>query len=566
MISRLKKMKNNNLIIWAYNEFVKKYQLYFFYYIFLKTVSGIMAFIPPIFIGRIIDYALNKNMEKVIMLLIIIMVVLMGNSVISIFESKLQVKINYLITNEIKEKVIKKFVDMELSDVEKIDRGEFISRLGDAEEIVQYFLEITSLIFIDLVAFIFALVVMFFISPFLSFICIINIPVILIVQNMFGKKIGMKEKLIKLKNDRYYSLVYEIIDSIKEIKIFSMQKEICKNFTERLNQYTKLVKDKADISMKAGFFSVLINGFFQLALIAFGCYFIVIGSISVGSYFTFNSYVSRFNNELQSISQFSIKKQTYCVSISRLYKLFSIHGETERKLIGENLKWENGSIRLENLFFRYQENPKVILNIGNFVFRENEISVIVGNNGAGKSTLFDLIANFYEFKGKIYFGNADINSFDIIQLRKEICYIQQKSYFFKRTILENLQLNNKDISIKEVKEACKSVEMHEVINELPDKYDTIVSEEGINFSGGQLQRLALARAILSKAPIILLDEITSGIDEHGRYVMYDVIKTLKKNHTILIISHDLDICKIADRRVYLTGGDIREGATAEEKL
>ena len=558
MFYKQKKINNNNLTVWAYREFIKKYQWYFILYIYLKITNGIIGFIPPIFIGKSIDYAVNKSKENVITVIIIIMIILLFHSFISIFESKVEIKINYLITNEIKEKVMKKIVDMELSDIQEIDRGEFLSRLEDAEGIVQFFIEIINLLFIDLAAFIFALFVMFSISSVLSFICFINIPAILIIETIFAKRIGKKEKEIKLINDGYYSLIYEIVDAIKEIKIFNLQEKVDRNYAKKLMNYTKLEKEKSNVSIKSGFFFVLVNGFFQLVLLTSGCYFIIIEMISVGNYFTFNSYVSRFNMELKNISYFHMKKQMYLVSISRLQELFFMRGESKRKLVDECKKQESGYIQLENVFFRYQENEKIILNIKNFTFNKNEVVVIVGKNGAGKSTLFDLIAGFYSFKGKIYIENISINTISFKQLRKKICYIQQNPYFFKETILENLRLKETGISLTEVEEVCKKVGMHEFICELPKKYKTIVSEEGTNFSGGQLKRLALARAILSKSPIILLDEITSGIDLQGRCILYDTIKELKKDHTILIISHDIDIYKIADKIVYLVNGNISE--------
>lgn len=550
---------NNNPIIWAYKEFIKKYQVYFMLYVCLKTISGIIGFVPPIFIGKVIDYAVDKNGEKVIIILIMLILVLLLNAFISIFESKVEIKINYLVTNGIKEKIIKKFAYMEQSDIETMDRGEFISRLEDAEEIVRIFIEITSLLFIDLLSFIFALVVMLSISPMLSLICFLNIPMVVIVQDKLGKKIGKKEKDIKIINDSYYSFLYEIIDANKEIKIWGLQEEICKKYAEKLIQNTRLAKDKSDISIMAGFLSVMINGFFQLAVLASGCYFIMLGRVSVGNYFTFNSYVSRFNMELQNISQFYMKKQMYLVSINRLQELFHMRSETERISIGTYKECDNSDfIRLKNVFFCYQENTKAILQIKNFVFHKNEISAILGENGAGKSTLFDLITYFYLYKGEIYIGNINIKALSLQQIRKEICYIQQNPYFFKKSILENLRLKDKGISLKEVEEACKKVGMHEFIQGLPDKYETIVSEEGTNFSGGQLQRMALARAILSKSSIILLDEVTSGIDSKGRHILYNIISDLKKNRIILIITHDADISKIADRMVYLADGELSE--------
>ena len=558
--------KKKELMLWAYKKFIKQYQWCFIGYVILKIISGIIGFVPPIFIGKAIDYAVNKDSENVIIMLGIIMVVLIVDSIVSIFESKLGVKINYLVTNEIKREIIKKIVNMEMGDIEEIGRGEFISRLEDAEGIVQIFMDIVTLVFIDVVAFVFALVVMIFISPVLSFICLFNIPVIMIIQNIFGKKIGQKEYEIRHINDNYYSFIYEILDAIKEIKIFNLQKEICNRYKEKLNKYTKLSEDKSDISIISGFYSVIVNGIFQLLMLAIGCYFIMIGAISVGDYFTFNSYASRFNIELQKLAQFHMKKQMYFVSIYRLQELLFMSSEMEQISDNRNEDWHGGSIRVNNVFFRYPQNEKIILNMETVTFEENEISVISGKNGAGKSTFFDLITRFYLFEGKIYIGNVDINNLSLEQLRKEICYIQQKPHFFNGSIMENLRLNDTDISFSEIENACKKVGINDYIQQLPDKYNTIINETGVNFSGGQLQRLALARAILSKSSIILLDEITSGIDQQSKYLLYNAIRELKEHHTVLIISHDDDIHMIADKMVYLVNGNVQEMSNSKEKI
>jgi ABC-type bacteriocin/lantibiotic exporter with double-glycine peptidase domain len=551
------KINDSKKFKWAYDEYVRKYRFLFFINIILKTLSGILGFIPPIFIGMSIDFAISKNIKNVFINLFIIMLSLIMNSVISIFETKIQIKITYSVTNNIKKKIINKFLHMQQADINRIHRGEFLSRLDDADNIVQGFMEISTLVFIDMLTFVFALVIMFYISPLLSTAYLVNIPVIFLLQNYYGKKIAKKEEDVKHSNDNYYSILFEIIDAIKEIKIFNLENVTENKYKDKLEESTKLHNEKAKYTIKANFWAVIVNGFFQLIVLAFGCIFIISNIISVGSYFTFNSYVSRFSIEFQTISQFLINKHLYIVSITRLQELFSYTDECSYyNDIKLNIDYK--LIKLKDVIFKYENTNNFILNIKDLSFERNQITVIKGKNGNGKSTLFNLIMGFYSFEGCIFINDININTISLKQRRKAICYIQQKPYFFNGTILYNLQLARSEATLKEIEDVCKIVGIDNFIRSLEDEYYTIINELGCNFSGGQLQRLALARAVISKADFILLDEITSGIDIEGKEDVYKAIEKLKENSSVVIISHDPDIYKIADKIIYMENGRVKK--------
>lgn len=191
------------------------------------------------------------------------------------------------------------------------------------------------------------------------------------------------------------------------------------------------------------------------------------------------------------------------------------------------------------------------MKIDSISLEKNKIIALVGENGKGKSTLFDLIVGIYPFEGNILLDNKNLNCIALELRRKMICYVQQKPFFFKGTILENLMLEETNMPIEVVIEACNQVGMDSCIDNLELKYKTIIQENGNNFSGGQLQRLALARAILSNSEVILLDEITSGVDMNGKQELYNAINKIKKDRMIVIVSHDANIREIADKIIYI---------------
>lgn len=535
---------------WAFDNFIKKYKLDFAIYIFLKTISGILVFFPPIFIGKSIDDAIRKNIFGIAKNIIFILLILVINATVSIFESKIAIKISFNVTCDLKLKIIYKFLNMEQYNIDLFNRGEVLSRLDDADNVVQMFIEFSTLLFIDVISFIFALGVMFYISPILSLVCMINIPMVTFIQRIFGEKIAKKEEKVKKSNDDYLSLLYEIIDAFKNIKVMNLQMNFYEKFKNKIENNKNLNINKSKITIYAGFVSIIINGVFQIVLLAIGCLFIVSGIISVGNYFTFNSYVSKFNLGLQNIAQFFLKKQVYYVSIKRINELFSLQEEKER-INGSNDFFEFTTMSIRNMNFKYNEQSEFVLKLNDFIFKKNEIIAIIGENGKGKSTLFDLIVGIYPFEGDIFWDDKNLNCITLELRRRMVCYVQQKPFFFKGTIFENLILEDENISKKAVEDACNKVGMDSFIDNLDLKYDTIIQEGGGNFSGGQLQRLALARAILSNSEVILLDEITSSVDMGGKQELYNAIKEMKKNKMIVVVSHDMDIKEIADKIIYI---------------
>ena len=226
----------------------------------------------------------------------------------------------------------------------------------------------------------------------------------------------------------------------------------------------------------------------------------------------------------------------------------------------KHLKKVKGNFEFENVSFGY--NDKLILKDLSFKIKENETVAFVGKSGAGKTTIFNLLCKMYDInEGTITIDGININDLDKDSIRGNITIISQNPYIFNMSIKDNLRLVKKDLTDKEMIKACEIACLDEFINELPDRYDTIIGEGGVNISGGQKQRLAIARALVQKTEIILFDEATSALDNITQEKITNALNNMKNEYTILIIAHRLSTIQNADRILYIEDGKIQKEGT-----
>ena len=226
---------------------------------------------------------------------------------------------------------------------------------------------------------------------------------------------------------------------------------------------------------------------------------------------------------------------------------------------GEDSCKIEGEINIKHLTFKYDSSKNNILDDINIAIKPHTQNAIVGLSGVGKTTIFKLLTKeLTNYKGKIEFDGIEINNFDKESFRKAISIVNQEPILFNMSIKENLLMANENATDKEIINACKLANIDSYIEELPNRYDEIITENSTNFSVGQKQRLAIARAILRNTPIILFDEATSALDNYSKNKIKETMKKLALNKTILIISHTLDFVKDCDDIIYIENGQILE--------
>ena len=231
------------------------------------------------------------------------------------------------------------------------------------------------------------------------------------------------------------------------------------------------------------------------------------------------------------------------------------------------LKPNGDEVKFDSVFFKYKNKEKYALNDISFIAKENSITALVGPSGGGKSTIASLLNRFYDVeKGSISIGGVDIRNIKKEDLMNEISYVFQDSKLLKNTILENVRMGKKDATLEEVNEALKLAQCNDIINKLPEGLNTIIGAKGTYLSGGEMQRISLARAILKNSKIIILDEATAFSDPENEYLIQKAFQNLSKNKTVIMIAHRLSTIKNADKILVVSDGKIVEEGTHDSLL
>ena len=293
---------------------------------------------------------------------------------------------------------------------------------------------------------------------------------------------------------------------------------------------------------------------------------VVNGSCTIGIILVFMKYSNMFRRPINQLASLFAGIQNALAGANRVFEVMDVEQEfdDEDKLLPFNSAV--GHIKFDNVSFSYVKGKKVLSDI-NLEINPGERIALVGPTGAGKTTIVNLLTRFYDIeKGNIYIDGIDIRDVKRTNLRQKIGLVLQDTYLFKGTVLENIRYGNKDATMDEVVEACKQAQAHSFIHRLPNGYDTIIEEEGANFSQGERQLISIARAILSDPEILILDEATSNIDTKTEKYIQKGMQELMKGRTSFIIAHRLSTIRDASEILVINDGKIVERGTHKELI
>ena len=293
----------------------------------------------------------------------------------------------------------------------------------------------------------------------------------------------------------------------------------------------------------------------DLFFIIIGCILYEKSLLTIPTFVIIYNYQNKIKNLLTGVVNLSEYNKKFVVSSNRIFEIIEDEKFKKEKFGELKIKKLSGNIKFNNVKFSYDK--KNIINKMNFEIKPNEKVAFVGRSGAGKTTIFNLITKLYSIdEGKILLDDKDINDLDCDSLRNNMSIITQNPYIFNFSIKENLLLAKENASMKEIRKSCKMACIDDFIMSLPDKYETILGENGVILSGGQKQRIAIARALLMKTEIILFDEATSALDNETQESIQNAIDNLKGEYTILIIAHRLSTIIDCDKIFVVDEGKI----------
>ncbi len=548
--------------------FVKPYNNTFYGVMFTAILISLFSTLTPYLLKVVVDdYILVKNYEGMQSVILLMMLVLLFEVIFMYLFTFYANWLGQRVIKDLRVNVFEKIVKFKMSFFDKNAVGRLVTRtVNDIETIASIFSQGLFTIIADILKMITVLIVMTVISPELTLVVISIFPVLIFATRIFQKTMKTAFEKVRREVANLNSFVQERISGVKIVQIFNREKVEIDNFN--------------NINIKhrnAWLRTVWINSiFFPIAeistsiciglLVWYGGFNNLNGeNISMGTLFLFISMSGLLFRPLRQIADRFNTLQMGMVSTERIFNILENDQQIKDK---GNLKQSSfkGLIEFNNVNFSYVKNQEVLSNIS-FKINPGESFAIVGPTGSGKTTITNLITKFYEIDtGNIIIDGKDIDKYCLETLRSKIGIILQDVFLFADTIFNNITLFNKKISLEDVKNAAKELEIHEFISSLPGGYSFKVSERGTTLSAGQKQLIAFLRVLVNNPDILILDEATSSIDSYSEDLIKNATKKITKGKTSIIIAHRLSTIESANKIIYMENGKILESGNHKELL
>src|SRR5210317_1437119 len=552
-----------------YRDYTKKYLKnilisVFFTILLAGSTSSVAYLLDPAIKQLFIKQ--NNSLMIVIPVLIIIAFAVKG---LSLYLAKvIMINVSQEVQKDVQSDMFKSLINADTQLIDSEHSGKFISNLtNDVNMIVNLISTAILNLFKDSLTLIGLLTVMFYQNWKLSLIAITMIPLASFAAKSLGKRIGKVTTQQMNFSAILSSYLVEVFKNHKLTKIFQMEKFE----EERANKYLNSSKEKAKkiavVFTRASPIMEFLTGIMIAIMIYYAAKLISRNELEVSNFFSFLAAMMLAYQPVRSLATLNIVIQQGLAGAKRILPVIDDVPEIQDHKDSKSLIINNGQIEFENIDFRYSENEDKILNSLNLDIPGGKMTALVGHSGAGKSTILNLIPRFYNAQsGQIKIDGQSIYDSTINSVRKNISLVSQDTTLFDDTIKNNIAYANLNASYDEIIEAGKFSFASEFIEKLPKKYDTVIGENGVRLSGGEKQRLSIARAILKKSPIILLDEATSSLDAETEDKIQKAISFLTKGRTTIVIAHRLSTILNSDKIYVIDHGEVVGDGKHDELL
>lgn len=530
-------------------------------------LSGICEIFTGYLNGRVVEAITNLEIKKALIFLAIYFVLEIiidgivlqkANSVLYKEESKLTRKLGF--------ETYKKALDLPAVAYEKTSSGEIINRItNDADTLSFAFGRLLRMIS-SLVASFIIIIYVFANSWVVGIEILLIVLILLLIIRKYNPLLKGIHKERKVEQDKFTSLTNESIRGIREIKTLGIKKNLINNITGIIKNIYKKSEEEIDIQKSFDIKTKLLRTILECTVFATCLILLYYHKTSLTFFVAMTYYVYRYTWLIDEINDLTQTYQRVSVSISRVNDILENRLYQDQSFGTKKITNIKGVIEFKNVTFSYPEEENILNNFS-VKFEPNKKIAVVGASGQGKSTLFNLITRIFDTnEGEILLDNINIKDLTEEELRKNISIIRQEPFVFNRTIKENFELIDKNITLNKIRESTKMAYLDDYINTLPKKYDTVLGEGGVNLSGGQKQRLSIARTLSKGSKVILFDEATSALDNSSQDYIKKTIDNLVKDHTIIIVAHRLSTIMDADIIYVVNKGQIVAEGTHKELL
>ena len=563
-------MSTKQIVKRLYIDYIKKY----IYKIFLAAFFSILVAGSTSATAWLLDPAienifLNKD-ETLIYLIPLAIIIAFSTKGISLYLAKiLMIQISEEVKKMLQTDMLRSFINADTQIIESKHTGKYISNLSfDVDQITRMLAEAFLSIFKDGLTLIGLLAVMFFQNWKLSLIAIIMIPLATIIARRLGKRMGKVATEAQEKSGHLNRYFVDLFKNHKIIKIF--QRENYENM--RSEDYVNALKDKSikirSVYLRSTPIMEVLTGFMIALLIFYSGQLIISEELNINNFFSFLAAMMLAYQPVKSLTKVNIAISQGLSAAKRILPIIDIKNEIEKNDNSDEISLTNGTIVFENIDFHYYSNPEnqVLKNVS-LKINGGKMTALVGHSGSGKSTLLNMIPRIYNpSSGSIKIDNQDLSKFNLSSIRQQISIVDQNTTLFDDTVYNNIKYAQPDASKEEIFKSARLSMSEEFINNLENGFETKIGENGVKLSGGEKQRLSIARAFLKKSKIILLDEATSSLDSATEEKIQQAIEELIYNKTTIVIAHRLSTILNSDNIYVMEKGKILDSGKHDELL
>ena len=484
---------------------------------------------------------IEKDQSLIILIPLMIIVAFTTKGLSLYFAKATMITVGEEIKKKLQFDMIKSLIKIDSQIVDKKHSGKFISNLTyDVTHITNLLSNAILILFKDSLTLIGLLTVMFLQNWRLAIISIIMIPFASISAKTLGKRIGKVTTEAQEKSGFLTTYLVELFKNHKLIKIF--QKEDFENI--RADKHLEELKEKnkkiQTVYVRMSPIMETLTGIMIAILIYYSGRLIAKGEIDINNFFSFLAAMMLAYQPVRSLSMLNLALKQGLSAASRIIPIIDQKNKITDNDNAKSIIITNADIKFKNLNFSYEVEEEQILKSINLEFKGGKMTSLVGHSGSGKTTILNLIPRFHDAQsGDITIDDQSIYKATVKSLRKEISMVSQETTLFDDTIKNNIRYAKEDATDEEIYKVSKLSYCDEFINNLPNKFETLIGENGVRLSGGEKQRLSIARAMLKKSSIILLDEATSSLDSETEYKIQEALNILTKNKTTIVIAHRL---------------------------
>ena len=500
---------------------------------------------------------INKN-TKMLYLIPVAIISTFILKAFSIYGTRIiTIKVGIKIIKNIQTLMAQKFLLSDISHITKKHSGKYLSNFTNDTTIL--FVVLTGVVvtlFKETFTLIALIGLMFYHDWQLSLLAVVMIPIAAISSKNIGKKMGKKVHISLEASDKFMKFLSEIIKGSWLIKIYQKEEDELKKISMIIDERFKAIRKVEQTRLGAGPIMEVISAIAIAIVVFFAGYRSMQGAITLGEFVSFLAALMLAYQPVRALAGINVGIQEGITAAKRIYEIIDQKNEIYNDKNAPSLKLKNATLEFKNISFTYPDGTHALKNLSAKIEGGKKVG-LVGISGSGKTTFLNLIPRFFNLKyGEILIDDQNINNINLSSLRKEISLVSQDVILFDDTIRSNILYGNASASDNEIINACKFAAAQDFIEKLPNKYETIIGENGIKLSGGQKQRLSIARAILKDSSIILLDEATSSLDSESEAVIQKAIENLTKNKTTIIIAHRLSTIMNCDKILVFESGQI----------